>query len=212
MAPKWVSGFTMLREMNLVGRKDQWCWLGCKDQWCLVGTSLFVKCPNGIKRSQQSRVDNTAQGRLAGPQKSGYRQHWSEKKSFCTADTSLHFHFCYTCYTTSKQTYCNDIMLFTCFSLNRTIVTWKAFRQSLQEVHPIHSTLEAIALRNTMDLTCNDYISVFEFDVFTRLFQPWTTLLRNWNCLAVNHKGYMSFMTYDEVKNRLQNYITKPGR
>ncbi|XP_071842941.1 uncharacterized protein [Apostichopus japonicus] len=94
---------------------------------------------------------------------------------------------------------------------NRTIVTWKAFRQSLQEVHPIHSTLEAIALRNTMDLTCNDYISVFEFDVFTRLFQPWTTLLRNWNCLAVNHKGYMSFMTYDEVKNRLQNYITKPG-
>lgn len=94
---------------------------------------------------------------------------------------------------------------------NRTIVTWKAFRQSLQEEHPIHSTLEAIALRNTMDLTCNDYISVFEFDVFTRLFQPWTTLLRNWNCLAVNHKGYMSFMTYDEVKNRLQTKIHKPG-
>ena len=53
----------------------------------------------------------------------------------------------------------------------RTIVPWKVFRQSLHEFHPISSGLEAMALKSTIDLTCNDYISVFEFDIFTRLFQ-----------------------------------------
>jgi len=50
----------------------------------------------------------------------------------------------------------------------RTIVPWKQFRQLLNEVHPIGSPLEAMALKSTIDLTCNDYISCFEFDVFTR--------------------------------------------
>lgn len=53
----------------------------------------------------------------------------------------------------------------------RTIVPWKIFRQCLHELHPISSGLEAMALKSTIDLTCNDYISVFEFDIFTRLFQ-----------------------------------------
>lgn len=45
-----------------------------------------------------------------------------------------------------------------------------------------------------------------------RLFQPWWNLLRNWNVLAVTHPGYVAFLTYDEVKARLQKYINKPGR
>ena len=45
-----------------------------------------------------------------------------------------------------------------------------------------------------------------------RLFQPWDNLLRNWNVLAVTHPGYVAFLTYDEVKARLQKYNTKPGR
>uniref|UniRef100_A0AAQ5YY91 E3 ubiquitin-protein ligase CBL n=1 Tax=Amphiprion ocellaris TaxID=80972 RepID=A0AAQ5YY91_AMPOC len=93
----------------------------------------------------------------------------------------------------------------------KTIVQWKAFRQCLHEVHPISSGLEAMALKSTIDLTCNDYISVFEFDIFTRLFQPWASILRNWNFLAVTHPGYMAFLTYDEVKARLHKYISKPG-
>ncbi|XP_067896998.1 E3 ubiquitin-protein ligase CBL-B isoform X6 [Heterodontus francisci] len=93
----------------------------------------------------------------------------------------------------------------------RTIVPWKVFRQCLHEVHSISSGLEAMALKSTIDLTCNDYISIFEFDIFTRLFQPWTSILRNWNFLAVTHPGYMAFLTYDEVKARLQKYINKPG-
>lgn len=88
---------------------------------------------------------------------------------------------------------------------------WKIFRQELNKVHPISSGLEAMALKTTIDLTCNDYISNFEFDVFTRLFQPWATLLRNWQILAVTHPGYVAFLTYDEVKARLQRYIHKAG-
>ncbi|XP_032389460.1 E3 ubiquitin-protein ligase CBL-B-B isoform X1 [Etheostoma spectabile] len=93
----------------------------------------------------------------------------------------------------------------------KTVVPWKVFRQCLHEVHPISSGLEAMALKSTIDLTCNDYISVFEFDIFTRLFQPWGSILRNWNFLAVTHPGYMAFLTYDEVKARLHKYMNKPG-
>lgn len=50
----------------------------------------------------------------------------------------------------------------------RTIVSWKSFRLALSQIHPIGSGLEAMALKSTIDLTCNDYISNFEFDVFTR--------------------------------------------
>ncbi|XP_043281436.1 E3 ubiquitin-protein ligase CBL-B isoform X2 [Venturia canescens] len=95
---------------------------------------------------------------------------------------------------------------------NSTLVPWKIFRHELNQVHPISSGLQAMALKSTIDLTCNDYISNFEFDVFTRLFQPWSTLLRNWKILAVTHPGYVAFLTYDEVKARLQKYcITIPG-
>lgn len=44
----------------------------------------------------------------------------------------------------------------------------------------------------------------------TRL-QPWPTLLKNWQLLAVNHPGYMAFLTYDEVRARLQACRDKPG-
>ncbi|XP_077448201.1 E3 ubiquitin-protein ligase CBL-like isoform X2 [Stigmatopora argus] len=94
---------------------------------------------------------------------------------------------------------------------DKTIVPWRTFRQALHEFHPISSGLEAMALKSTIDLTCNDYISVFEFDIFTRLFQPWSSLLRNWNSLAVTHPGYMAFLTYDEVKARLHRFTHKPG-
>uniref|UniRef100_A0A6A7G3D7 E3 ubiquitin-protein ligase CBL n=2 Tax=Hirondellea gigas TaxID=1518452 RepID=A0A6A7G3D7_9CRUS len=94
---------------------------------------------------------------------------------------------------------------------DRTVVSWRYFRDTLSEVHSIGPGLEAMALKSTIDLTCNDYISNFEFDVFTRLFQPWPTLLHNWQILAVTHPGYVAFLTYDEVKARLLKYISKPG-
>ncbi|XP_071239504.1 E3 ubiquitin-protein ligase CBL-C isoform X3 [Salvelinus alpinus] len=94
---------------------------------------------------------------------------------------------------------------------NKCIVQWSSFKQHLRRVHGFEEGMESMALKSTVDLTCNDHISVFEFDIFTRLFQPWRSLLRNWNQLAVTHPGYMAFLTYDQVKARLQNYLHRPG-
>lgn len=60
-------------------------------------------------------------------------------------------------------------MLIMC--LDRCIVQWNSFKQQLQSVHPFEEGMESMALKSTIDLTCNDHISVFEFDIFTRLFQ-----------------------------------------
>ncbi|XP_023819773.1 E3 ubiquitin-protein ligase CBL isoform X2 [Oryzias latipes] len=94
---------------------------------------------------------------------------------------------------------------------NKCIVPWNHFKQQLRTVHPFEERMEAMALKSTIDLTCNDYISVFEFDIFTRLFQPWSSLIRNWNHMAVTHPGYMAFLTYDQVVERLEHYLHKPG-
>lgn len=93
----------------------------------------------------------------------------------------------------------------------KCIVQWNSFKDRLQSVHPFEEGMEAMALKSTIDLTCNDHISVFEFDIFTRLFQPWKSLIRNWNYLAVTHPGYMAFLTYDQVVRRLEHYLHRPG-
>lgn len=56
-----------------------------------------------------------------------------------------------------------------CF--DRCIVQWNSFKEQLQSVHAFEEGMESMALKSTIDLTCNDHISVFEFDIFTRLFQ-----------------------------------------
>ncbi|CAF1358192.1 unnamed protein product [Adineta steineri] len=93
----------------------------------------------------------------------------------------------------------------------RTIIPWKEFKEKLNSIHQIHSYNESIALQNTIDLTNNNHVSIFEFDVFTRLFHPWSSLLTNWKLLAITHPGFMAFMTYDEVKAILTNCTDKPG-
>ncbi|KAJ8005260.1 hypothetical protein DPEC_G00144790 [Dallia pectoralis] len=94
---------------------------------------------------------------------------------------------------------------------SKCIVQWSTFKQPLRTVHGFEEGMETMALKSTLDLTCNDHISIFEFDIFTRLFQPWKSLLRNWNQLAVTHPGYMAFLTYDQVKARLKHYQHRPG-
>nr|XP_020445856.1 E3 ubiquitin-protein ligase CBL-like isoform X2 [Monopterus albus] len=94
---------------------------------------------------------------------------------------------------------------------NKCVVQWNTFKEQLRHVHSFEEGMESMALKSTIDLTCNDHISVFEFDIFTRLFQPWKSLLRNWNQLAVTHPGYMAFLTYDQVIDRLEHYLYRPG-
>uniref|UniRef100_G1PX47 E3 ubiquitin-protein ligase CBL n=1 Tax=Myotis lucifugus TaxID=59463 RepID=G1PX47_MYOLU len=93
----------------------------------------------------------------------------------------------------------------------RCVLPWAEFQSLLCTCHPVESGCTALALRSTIDLTCSGHVSIFEFDIFTRLFQPWPTLLRNWQLLAVDHPGYMAFLTYDEVRARLQDCRDKPG-
>ncbi|KAM4824921.1 E3 ubiquitin-protein ligase CBL-C isoform 2-T2 [Thomomys bottae] len=93
----------------------------------------------------------------------------------------------------------------------RCMVPWAELQSLLDTCHPVEPGPTAQALRSTMDLTCSGHVSIFEFDIFTRLFQPWPTLLKNWQLLAVNHPGYMAFLTYDEVQARLQSCRDKPG-
>ncbi|KAF4088066.1 hypothetical protein AMELA_G00078630 [Ameiurus melas] len=94
---------------------------------------------------------------------------------------------------------------------HKCIVKWSVFKQHLKNAHNFEEGMEAMALKSTVDLTCNDHVSIFEFDIFTRLFQPWSTLLRNWNHLAVTHPGYMAFLTYDQVQARLEHHRHRPG-
>ncbi|XP_077950557.1 E3 ubiquitin-protein ligase CBL-C isoform X9 [Gasterosteus aculeatus] len=94
---------------------------------------------------------------------------------------------------------------------NKCIVQWNSFKEKLQSVHTFEEGMESMALKSTIDLTCSDHITVFEFDIFTRLFQPWGSLIRNWNQLAVTHPGYMAFLTYDQVIARLEHYMHRPG-
>lgn len=65
-------------------------------------------------------------------------------------------------------------------------------------------------LKNFKTLEQNSY-KIFIFKYF-RLFHPWGTLLKNWQVLAVTHPAYVAFLTYEEVKSKLQQFINKPGR
>ncbi|VDM58171.1 unnamed protein product [Angiostrongylus costaricensis] len=91
-----------------------------------------------------------------------------------------------------------------------TCVPWNEFVVAIEKTQP-NSKLRLSALKNTVDLTGNDHVSNFEFDVFTRLFYPWKTLLRNWQLLTAAHPGYVAFLTYDEVKKKLEKLVDKPG-
>jgi E3 ubiquitin-protein ligase CBL len=94
---------------------------------------------------------------------------------------------------------------------DRVIISWIEFEMKLNQVHKISDKTELFALRETIQLTKTKYISIFEFDIFTRLFQPWNNLLNNWKFLVTEHPGYSAFSTYDEVHKRLQRHINKPG-
>ncbi|XP_047294508.1 E3 ubiquitin-protein ligase CBL-C isoform X6 [Homo sapiens] len=53
----------------------------------------------------------------------------------------------------------------------RCVLPWAEFESLLGTCHPVEPGCTALALRTTIDLTCSGHVSIFEFDVFTRLFQ-----------------------------------------
>uniref|UniRef100_A0A1I8HMT2 E3 ubiquitin-protein ligase CBL n=1 Tax=Macrostomum lignano TaxID=282301 RepID=A0A1I8HMT2_9PLAT len=93
---------------------------------------------------------------------------------------------------------------------NRVLVPWHEFQFRFGSEHCISSFEEAQSLKRDIDITLNDYVSKFEFDVFTRLFMPWSNILNTWKMLAVKHPGYVN-MTYEEVKKCLEELCDKPA-
>ena len=67
-------------------------------------------------------------------------------------------------------------------------------------VKPASSSLRWASFVQQIDILENNQVSWFEFDIFTRLFQPWTQIVNNWNVIVVRHTAYCAFMTYDEVE------------
>jgi E3 ubiquitin-protein ligase CBL len=55
----------------------------------------------------------------------------------------------------------------TCFG-DRIIVSWREFEIKLNRVHPITGQSESESLRETIQLTKTKFVSIFEFDIFTR--------------------------------------------
>ncbi|CAI2355573.1 unnamed protein product [Caenorhabditis sp. 36 PRJEB53466] len=94
----------------------------------------------------------------------------------------------------------------------KNMVPWPLFLTSIEKYHGTSmGKIEATELKATVDLSGDEYISSFEFDVFTRLFYPFKTLIKNWQTLTTGHPGYCAFLTYDEVKKRLEKLTRMPG-
>lgn len=91
------------------------------------------------------------------------------------------------------------------------IIPWAMFRDALFRSFHVTDANHMRELQSTIDLSVNDYVSIFEFDVFVRLFQPWNNVIETWKALATMHAGYMAFMTYDEVKAVLKRFRCHPG-
>lgn len=53
----------------------------------------------------------------------------------------------------------------------RCVIVWEEFEKLLSSHHPVRPGAMAQALKSTIDLTVSGHVSIFEFDIFTRLFQ-----------------------------------------
>ena len=96
----------------------------------------------------------------------------------------------------------------------RCIVHWSHFVRvftSAKNEFEIMSSEESLRLRETFDITENGYVSVFEFDIFVRLFHPFRNLIKNWLQIT-SHPAHMGFKTYDEVCAILGKHKSRPGR
>ena len=89
---------------------------------------------------------------------------------------------------------------------------WEQFALEFARVQPMATQEEAALVRNTMNLTESGFITKFEFDIFTRLFQPWQGMINTFNVIVITHPGYVAYMTYDEVEAVLSKWRNKPGR
>lgn len=82
----------------------------------------------------------------------------------------------------------------------RTTVPWFEFRIALSKVHRLNTGLETLALKTTIDLTVNEHISNFEFDVFTRFVFLFVCLYTDWS--------YQTFLIVEVLLIEFQTFPT----
>lgn len=92
-----------------------------------------------------------------------------------------------------------------------TVVEWSDFFHFFSKINYISDCSHIAALRKTINVTGNGFVSIFDFDVFVRLFQPWKNILDSWKVIVLEHPGCMSYLTYEQVVQLLKSFRCYPG-
>lgn len=92
-----------------------------------------------------------------------------------------------------------------------TVVEWNDFFHFFSKINYISEVSQIAALRKTINVTGNGFVSIFDFDVFVRLFQPWKNILESWKVIVLEHPGCMSYLTYEQVVQLLKSFRCYPG-
>ncbi|KAL3318418.1 hypothetical protein Ciccas_002926 [Cichlidogyrus casuarinus] len=64
-------------------------------------------------------------------------------------------------------------------------------------------------LHECFSFTSTEYVSIFAFDLFTRLYTPWKQMKDVWTTLAVKSSAYMGFISFSSMRQCLK--LMKPG-
>ena len=85
---------------------------------------------------------------------------------------------------------------------------WRRWRSSRRSTSRATTTSATLSLMSSPGVTQEKrFLWRWNKPTISRLFQPWSTLLRNWQILAVTHPGYVAFLTYDEVPIHISSIL-----
>ena len=87
---------------------------------------------------------------------------------------------------------------------------WRRWRSSRRSTSLATTTSATLSLMSSPGVTQEKrflWRCCWNKPTISRLFQPWSTLLRNWQILAVTHPGYVAFLTYDEVPIHISSFL-----
>eukprot|EP00729_Bicosta_minor_P003299 gene3299-5055_t len=90
-------------------------------------------------------------------------------------------------------------------------VSTTVFLERFREEFEFTCDAEVKAFQKSIDLCDDEMVSWWEFDIFARLYDPWDRILNTWNVIVTKHPGYRAWSTYEQVKNALEPFISKPG-
>ena len=97
------------------------------------------------------------------------------------------------------------------FGPEAIIVSMRVFFAAFEKkFNKIENLTDKEDLQEHIDITKSDFVSIYTFDTFVRLFSPWRSARKVWEKLAKDHPAFKSYMTYDEAHYRLSNAKNPP--